>query len=132
VSTSIDSDSCELIVHRDSVAAGDDADAPHEIKFSAKPGATLADVLATIRAARYLASISGGQATWIVESGPKALAVIAQQWSVPRYLEESSRDIRLIVSRSVPCQLFFKYWCQADPELVYVSLRDGKALPPRY
>jgi hypothetical protein len=66
-----------LIVWRDSVCAGDDGDAPHERTFSASADVSLRDIAAQILNGHYLASISGGKATWILE-GERPLLVSAQ------------------------------------------------------
>lgn len=72
-----------LVVWRDSVAAGDDIDAPHEIKIPVEEGASVADVVAKVISTRYLPRISGGRATWIVEASSQPIAVLAQQCKPP-------------------------------------------------
>ena len=74
-----------IVIRRDSVAMGDDADAPHEWVVPGQPDVPLAAVVEPIVHARYLASVAGGRATWIVE-GERPLAVLAQQWDAPRRL----------------------------------------------
>ena len=65
-----------LIVWRDSVCAGDDCDAPHELKLTVRDD-TLHDVVNELMRKRYLASVEGGKATWILEAN-RPLAVVAQ------------------------------------------------------
>ena|SRR5687768_2705340 len=74
-----------VLIWRDSVAMGDDADAPHEWAMPLAGDPSIGAVVAAMLDSRYLASITGGQATWIIE-GNRPLAVVAQQWAVPRWL----------------------------------------------
>jgi hypothetical protein len=111
----------QLFVTRDSVCAGDDGDAPHPRTF---PGAATdppEQAVANVLAARYLPSIAGGLATWVVSSAVP-LAVVAQQWATPRALPLSARD-RLRLDRSGgQLRLHFSYFAQQDPEQVLALL----------
>jgi hypothetical protein len=120
-----------LVIWRDSVAAGDDADAPHEWLLSAAPDASVADVVERIASAHYLASISGGEATWILE-GDRPLAVVAQQWTEPRFLVDPALPVADLVSPSARPHVNARYWCQVSPELVFDCLRSGQPLPDKY
>jgi hypothetical protein len=122
-----------LVVWRDSVAAGDDADAPHEWLLPAGPGATVAEIVERIRGARpaYLASISGGKATWIIETG-RPIAVVAQQWDAPRWLVPPDTPVWSTVARSARPHVQARYWLQVDPERVLHALQTGSPLPDRY
>jgi len=111
-----------LYVTRDSVAAGDDIDAPHARAFAIPQGASLETVLATVTSARYLPSISGGLATWSVASGIP-LAVIAQQWAAPRMLFGAGDDLDALDRAHGPLRLHFNYHAQLDPEIVLEVLR---------
>jgi hypothetical protein len=120
-----------LIVWRDSVCAGDDCDAPHERALSSSPDMTLRQASALLLDGRYLASISGGAATWILE-GKRPLLVCAQQWTEPRFLVSPDSMISdCIRPRDTP-HLRFRYWCQVDPDRVFDSLKAGKRLPDMY
>lgn len=119
-----------LVVWRDSVAAGDDAHAPHEWRLAVQADTTVDDVVRAIRTARYLASISTGEATWIVE-GDRPLAVVAQQWTAPRFLVDPATPIHSVVRVSGSPHVEVRYWKQVAPERVYEALRDGRALPDR-
>jgi len=59
----------QLIVWRDSVCAGDDGDAPHEVILPVG-GDSLRDVTDRLLAMRYLASISGGPGDMDSAIGP--------------------------------------------------------------
>ena len=75
----------QITIWRDSVAAGDDADAPHELLLEVTPQTTLQEITDYVLGKSYLASISGGRATWTLQS-ERPLAVIAQQWEQPHFL----------------------------------------------
>jgi hypothetical protein len=67
---------------RDSVAMGDDTDAPHTGTIEVADDASLADVArAIVRAPRYLAAVMSG-ATWYIRHGDAAV-VFGDQWEVP-------------------------------------------------
>lgn len=119
-----------LIIHRDSVCAADDCHAPHQLTLRIKDK-TIGQVARELIRRSYLPRIVGGKATWILEA-KRPLAVLAQQWSKPRFLVDPTTPAkRCIRERSIP-HLYLKYWVQSDPELVFGRLRDGKPLPDRY
>jgi hypothetical protein len=120
----------ELVIWRDSVAAGDDADAPHEWILALDANATVEQVVRTIVAARYLASISTGLATWIVE-GARPIAVVAQQWTEPRFVVDPGLPIRELVKPSGKPHVEVRYWIQVSPDRVFDALRAGRPLPER-
>jgi hypothetical protein len=120
----------DLVVWRDSVAAGDDADAPHEWLLRVESDASVADVVQQIATARYLASISGGEATWIIQ-GDQPLAVVAQQWTEPRFVVDSEMPIRDVLNPSARPHVQARYWCQVSPDRVLDCLRTGQPLPDK-
>lgn len=107
-----------LYATRSSVAAGDDADAPHGKVFTFADGTTLQDALIQIQMARYLPSISGGKATWSVASN-RPVAVIAQQWAQPKMLVPLPDKVRELEWQEGTLRLHFNYHAQIDPESVY-------------
>ena len=118
---------------RDSVCAGDDCES-HERPFAIAPEATVAEVIDAALGACALASISGGNATWIVRAGGydgTPIAVVAQQWSAPRLLVSGTQTAGQLFSAREKA-IFFRYWCQADPEAVHEALANGNPLPARY
>ena len=121
-----------LNVERDSVCAGDDNDAPHTKQFSFESNASLTEALSTIVNAGYMACISGGKATWIVEAAGKAVAVVAQQWQSPKFLIDPTTLVGECIIPESPNALFFRYWCQVDPDVVFERLRLGQPLPDMY
>jgi hypothetical protein len=112
-----------LYVTRESVAAGDDADAPHARTFALAEAASLETALAAVISAGYLPSIRGGLATWSVTSNIP-LAVIAQQWPAPRMLFLTTRELEVLDRSSGTLRLHFNYHAQIDPEIVLNVLRE--------
>jgi hypothetical protein len=121
-----------LYVERDSVCAGDEVDAPHAKRFPFQPKDTLAEVLSAIVETRYLANIASGKATWIVEATGKPVAVVAQQWKSPKFLIDPTTLVTDCIIPEAPRGLFFRYWCQIDPAVVFECLRLGRPLPDMY
>ena len=119
-----------FIIDRDSVCAGDDTE-PHQATVSLPATVTLPDLIAAARRACPLASIAGGQATWLIDIGSPArcIGVIAQQWSVPQLLAMESSVAALCGDGS--CMLHFRYWGQSDPQAVVDALRAGRPIPER-
>ena len=108
-------------IWRDSVCAGDDCDAPHEIERVLPLAATLAEFTAEFLDKRYLATISGGKATWVLE-GRGPLAVYAQQWASPRFLVEPTMPLADAALPDGKPSLRFRYRTQEDPEIVFQTL----------
>jgi hypothetical protein len=106
-----------LTVTRESVCMADDAYAPHEEKFSFSPSLTLRDAIRKISEGPYLASIAGGRATWIAWHEEIRVAVVAQQWTEPKFLPNIDRALAI---GSAP-ELYFQYLAQKDPEAVFAD-----------
>jgi hypothetical protein len=125
----------KLILWRDSVCAGDDCDAPHELALVVGAD-SLGSFIKRLLVADYLPSISGGNATWILKTErhtDRALAVIAQQWAEPRFVVAADADVLLYINRSAKKpNLYLTYWCQVDPETVFQRLQRNESLPDRY
>lgn len=103
---------------RDSVAAGDDVDAPHEQTMTIPDGLSIEDIITLIAKSGYLASIQGGKATWSVGSkGP--LAAVAQQWDAPKMLLQTSFGTNHLDLVDDRLRLHFTYYAQHDPDVVY-------------
>ncbi|MBO2450815.1 hypothetical protein J4573_27205 [Actinomadura barringtoniae] len=117
-----------VTVNRSSVAAGDDA-IPHDEVVEVAPDVPLSKVVADLLARYYLATIVGGQATWILESD-RPLAVVAQQWQRPRYLVDPDLPISSFEVDGRGVSLMFRYWLQNDPDHVFDELAAGRR-PPR-
>jgi hypothetical protein len=119
------------VVWRDSVAMGDDMDAPHEWAVAIPPEAPIRSLVSKILERKYLATIGGGRATWIVE-GKRPVAVLAQQWRDARWLVEADSPIMTLRREGGRPDFKIRYWCQIDPEEVYACLLEGRTLPDRY
>lgn len=117
-------DPFSLVLWRDSVCAGDDGDAPHEWVLGVSRDASLLDLVENCRENRYLASISGGRATWVLEA-VRPLAVLAQQWAEPRFLVAPESPISSLIDIASRPHLNFRYCCQVDPAQVFADLRRG-------
>lgn len=121
-----------LKIWRDSVCAGDDGDAPHELVLHVHDGETLRAVVGRLLAARYLASINSGQATWVLQNGHRSarpLAVIAQQWPQARFLVDADAALSAYLRPEDVPHLHFRYCCQIDPEQTFECLQRGEPLP---
>jgi hypothetical protein len=108
----------DVYTSRDSVAAGDDTDAPHSRTFWFPDDTSLEDVLKSIVQSRYLPLIAGSRATWSVVSNVP-LAVIAQEWNEPRMLPMIETQTKKFEHRRDTLRLFFNYHAQIEPETVY-------------
>jgi hypothetical protein len=111
----------KIIATRDSVAMGDDINAPHSKNFEFSDDLPILDVLLAILRSGYLASIQGGKATWSAHSNIP-LAVLAQQWDCLKSL--ISEPITDLDVRNSILHIHFSYHCQVDPEIFYKTVRD--------
>ncbi len=112
----------------------DDIDAPHELALSVGSDESLRGVVRMFGTS-YLASIAGGRATWILETGGRKgrpLAVLAQQWWRPRFLVEPDAAGSTYIQPDARPHLYLKYWWQVAPEIVFGCLQRGEPLPDRY
>jgi hypothetical protein len=112
-------------VERGSVHASDDAPSR---QVSVPPQATLRELLAVSMADSYIPSISGGQATWVVESSSaragdalRPIAVAAQQWVDVMFLLPADVSVATHFGATRP-RLSFVYRCQDNPDAVAASL----------
>ncbi len=120
-------------IDRDSVHAGDDIDS-HAVALSVPSSTTIGEFLRLVGDTGFLPSIAGGEATWLVEqvdSRPAYVAVLAQQWQEPKLTLATATTIAELAPAGVP-RLYFRYWCQADPDVVYGCVRSGSPLPDKY
>lgn len=102
-----------ITITRDSVAAGDDTDAPHMLIVEIEPTDTIKSALESILRLNYLPKISGGNATWSVASS-QPIAVFAQQWSTPHHINPEEETCQ---NRGID-KLHFNYHGQESPEIV--------------
>jgi hypothetical protein len=112
----------KLYITRDSVAAGDDIDAPHVRTGRVADESDIEQIVATCLNASPLPNISGGQATWCLSS-LVPLAVIAQQWPRSRLVSSIGPRIESLDLRDDILRLHFSYFAQHDPEDVLAVLQ---------
>jgi hypothetical protein len=106
---------------------GDDVDAPHASAWEFPAEATIRDVLTRITQDRYLPTISGCCATWVVwASGRTSLAVIAQQWEEARLLAAGHTDLATLAVADRAVGLHFDYLGQTDPEATYNQMMQSE------
>lgn len=111
----------KLYITRDSVAAGDDFDAPHIRNASVQDDADISQIVSACLAASPLPSISAGDATWALSSGVP-LAVIAQQWSTPKLVSQFPPEPEHLDFSDGTMRLHFTYFMQQPPDDVYSVL----------
>ncbi|WP_346831543.1 hypothetical protein ABDX87_03115 [Pseudomonas abietaniphila] len=119
-----------VAIDRDSVHPGDDL-ISHANSVKLDPVATLRIALEAIQAMHYLSSISGDEATWIICASGQPIGVIAQQWAAPKLVVPIESLVTQFFGGDEPV-LFFKYWCQTDPHVVFSRIEAGEVLPSRY
>lgn len=112
-------------VDRSSVAMGDDV-YPHARTIDLPESSTIAEAVAYLRQRRFLATIAGGRATWILEVNGRPVAVIAQQWAEPKFLTGPSDTLG---SFGNEVSLMFRYRAQIDPDDLFDTLEAGEAPP---
>ena len=113
---------------RDSVTAGDDVDGHDEV-IDVDAVRPLSQVVAEVLGRRYLPSIQGGMATWVLRSGRRgpALGIVAEQWTAPELLTDGTVAISAVGS-----ELHFEYRAQIDPRTVADSLSSHTDFPDRH
>lgn len=119
---------------RQSVAGGDDP-CPMELELPA--GTPLLEAVASVQGRRFLASIGGGEACWVVtltgapsEPGrwapPTAvLAVLAQQWEVPRPVAAGDLPLAQLAGGADEMHWYVHYLAQLDPARVHAELTEA-------
>jgi hypothetical protein len=124
-------------IDRTDVHASDDAPSR---RISVAPDTTLRALLALATADTFLPSISGGKATWVVESSGagagagagadstadggatrRPVAVCAQQWPEVKFLVTAEVSVATHFG-AVPPRLNFHYRSQQDPDAVVAAL----------
>ena len=110
-----------LRLTRDSVAAGDDCDAPHLEKVRLPVGTTVEEVVTSILASRYLPRIDGGKATWSLVS-KRPIAVLAQQWQSPKMLSPNPYCLESLGYANDVLRIHATYHVQQDPDVVFEVL----------
>ena len=107
---------------RDSVAAGDDVDAPHPVTVTVPNGLSVEELLHEATVATKLPTIAGGCATWCVSSRVP-LQVIAEQWSAPRAVRFLTPKLTELDASDAEVRFHFSYFAQMEPQVVLEVLR---------
>jgi hypothetical protein len=115
----------DIKVDRSSVAMGDDV-YPHARILELPESTSIAEAVAYLRQRRFLASIAGGRATWILEVNDSPVAVIAQQWAEPKFLTDPTDTLG---SFGNDVSLMFRYRAQIDPDDLFDTLDAGETPP---
>jgi hypothetical protein len=118
-----------IILTRDSVCAGDDSDAPHEVVWDF-PGEVSAQVLLERAAKDYCIHMTN--ASWIAyenrrRANGRPIAVISADWPAPRFLPRVDASLPLATSDGV-AELDFRYDCRQDPEALWQRMTDAAAV----
>ncbi|MFE7529263.1 hypothetical protein ACFU7Y_26600 [Kitasatospora sp. NPDC057542] len=113
-----------ILLTRDSVAAGDDADAPHARTVTLPDGLDTPTALTALGLPRpLLPLIGGGRATWVVRGNDGTpLAVLAQQWAQPRPLPAGQGPLDRLADADGAVRLHVEYRRQLDPATEYERL----------
>ncbi|WP_133884171.1 hypothetical protein [Glycomyces sp. NRRL B-16210] len=107
---------------RSSTAGADDLRS-HAETIDLSEGTSLGEVVAFLRQRGYLPKVDGGKATWVLEAGDEAVAVIAQQWPEPKFVVNQKKKIG---SYGEGVSLEFKYRAQIDPDDLFDTLVEGR------
>jgi hypothetical protein len=124
----------KVIVDRDSVCAGDDA-VSHTVSFDIDPACSIVELIQKAQQACPLAGIAGGRATWLIDVAAGAgtcIGVMAQQWRRPKLTIPEATTVASLLGSGAPTTIYFRYWCQSDPEAVFQAVLNGRPLPSRY
>lgn len=105
-----------VLFDRTSVCAGDDVDS-HSQTVVLPSGLEPQDFLNRLLGQVQLPLISGGEAVWCI-SGKVPLAIVAQEWSLPRILDTISFQGHLTRETS-QLSLYASYLAQIDPNVAY-------------
>jgi hypothetical protein len=103
---------------RDSVAAGDDTDAPHPVLVELPAVATVGDFCGWVRSARPIASVQGGS-TWALRVGGLVVAVVGDG---PRDFVETGER-----SAPLPGTAHLEYLLHDDVDTVVARVRADPA-----
>ena len=110
----------EVLLSRDSVAAGDDLDSHNRIvRFDV---VDVTDLISQILKSDYLPSISGDKATWVAVSH-EPIAVCAQEWSAPIMLGWRAVPLGALAQDAGKARIHFSYLAQLDPDFALNVLK---------
>ena len=117
-------------IRRESVCMGDDV-MDHELEIGFDETSTLEDLIHTLLPKKhlprikFLPSISGDKATWVLTYNFQPLAVIAQEWEEPKYLVNKDEILLNIIDFCSHKTIDFQYLAQIDPDVVFKKLNQA-------
>lgn len=114
----------KIIVTRDSVAAGDDTDAPHERQFAFPDSTSIEQAIQKIVDAGYLAKVQG-KASWSAVCG-HPISVVSQSWNHARAVSCQPWVPTAHDFNNGSISLHFNYHAQVDPEIVLEVIKRLK------
>ena len=115
-------------ITRDEVHA---SDSPQEAELVIGRNASIGDLLRIVREEHFLASITGGRATWAVceRTSRKRLGVVAQEWTEAKLTVPRDLPLSELFGDSQQPSIDFWYCTQHDPVLVFEDIVAGRPLP---
>jgi len=113
----------KLLLTRDSVAIGDDINAPHLKETAIDESATSLDLARQILKMRYLANIGTGEATWSMATDIP-VAIIAQQWEEPKLISPGNSTVKELAKGEDCLEVHINYHCQEDPDETLEKLKN--------
>ncbi|MBF9069091.1 hypothetical protein [Streptacidiphilus fuscans] len=112
---------------RDSVAMGDDADAPHGATRDLPAEMSAGEAITSVVKSDYLASIAGGKASWVLTCAGSSIAVVAQQWERPRFITPQGVSLSSLAVEDGSIHWHFRYLAQRDPGVIFEELKAASA-----
>jgi len=118
-------DFIKIILTRDSVCAGDDFDGLHKKTLNLYPDESVNKLIDKIFEIKYLPTISGGKATWVVKTNAINIAVLAEQWNQVKYFIDDKLTLDKIGLIDNKLNINIEYYSQIDPEYIYKEISKG-------
>lgn len=119
-----------LRIQRDSVCMGDDM-LSHELEIVFNETISLSELVQLIiqnnslPRIKYLPTISGDKATWVLTYNYRPLAVMAQEWEIPKYLVDKDERLLSFIDFGSHKPIEFQYLAQTDPQMVFERLEQA-------
>lgn len=111
-------------IERDSVCAADDLQSHNKVnRFSIDE--PIFNILSRIKNDYLPRNISGGKATWLIHINSSPIAIIAQEWDLPRIIIKSENIIRSYLKDKNEVEIYCEYLAQKNPELAYNEIKNN-------
>lgn len=118
-------DFIKIMLTRDSVCAGDDFDGLHKKILNLYPDESVNKLIDKIFEIKYLPTISGGKATWVVKTNTINIAVLAVQWNQVKYFIDDKLTLDKLGLIDNKLNINIEYYTQIDPEYIYKEISKG-------